>query len=352
MDEVNIIVKTCEELRTPTSPSTSPYSAVPGKYSFIHKVIDGITINVNTVYIIFNSPAFTASVQISRIMVESKTPHWQHGDLRVTRLKNSERGQVLVFKELEWQTARIEAKSTVDRQLTPLRLLTNHARCRLTIKKRLSDCFVLGSRLVLILDDLLWVLTDSQLKAALHFLQSLAGLVQRATLLTRQEKAARKLEVLPEYQAQVAQEARANTTPSQAHSHSTVTNLFKKLDVIETSYHFLSQHIVLHLCDDPGDGRSCHPNLLEGGALQISVHGFQVDYYPYHLATGDRRHWPKYREAAVPQTLWLAQSLTHFRARLLDALDGSRPPPHTPLARTTNNQVSRFWKLILTVILS
>jgi hypothetical protein len=38
--------------------------AIPGKYSFIHKVIDGITITVNTVNILFNSPAFTASVQV------------------------------------------------------------------------------------------------------------------------------------------------------------------------------------------------------------------------------------------------------------------------------------------------
>lgn len=35
-------------------------------YSFIHKVIDGITIVVNTVNVNFISPAFTASVQVSQ----------------------------------------------------------------------------------------------------------------------------------------------------------------------------------------------------------------------------------------------------------------------------------------------
>jgi len=39
------------------------------------------------------------------------------------------------------------------------------------------------------------VLTDYQLQAALHFLDSLAGLIQKATDLTRKKKAARKLEV-------------------------------------------------------------------------------------------------------------------------------------------------------------
>lgn len=53
----------------------------------------------------------------------------------------------------------------------------------------------MGSRLVIILEDLLWVLTDSQLKAALHFADSLTGLIQRATQISRKTKAARKLEV-------------------------------------------------------------------------------------------------------------------------------------------------------------
>lgn len=54
----------------------------------------------------------------------------------------------------------------------------------------------MGSRLVIILDDLIWVLTDSQLKAALHFIDSLAGLIEKATVLERKTKAARKLEVM------------------------------------------------------------------------------------------------------------------------------------------------------------
>jgi len=45
------------------------------------------------------------------------------------------------------------------------------------------------------LDDLLWVLTDDQLKAALHFADSLSGLLKRATEETQKIKGARKLEV-------------------------------------------------------------------------------------------------------------------------------------------------------------
>lgn len=70
--------------------------------------------------------------------MQSKDRNWNEADLRLTRLKNPEKGQLLIFKELSWQTVRIEAKSTKDKNLTPLRLLTNQARCRIIIKKRLA----------------------------------------------------------------------------------------------------------------------------------------------------------------------------------------------------------------------
>ena len=49
---------------------------------------------------------------------------------------------------------------------------------------------------MLIMEDLLWVLTDDQLKAALHFADSLTGLLKRATEESQKTKGARKLEVI------------------------------------------------------------------------------------------------------------------------------------------------------------
>ncbi|KAM7354386.1 bridge-like lipid transfer protein family member 3B isoform 3-T3 [Cochliomyia hominivorax] len=353
LDEVNITVETCDPTSRNNGDNKSSNGvggsgggggggggggslpqAPQGKYSFIHKVVDGITIIVNTVNVKFLSTAFTASVQMSRIRVESKTPKWATGDLRFTRLKDSHRGIILIFKELSWQTVRIEASSTQDKSLTPLRLLTNHARCRITIRKRLSDCTLLASRLVLILDDLLWVLTDSQLKAALHFVDSLSGLIKSATAATQKSKAARKLETLPEYQAQLAQQQNRQSDSGHANNQ---LKMFNAFDVRETSYHFFSQRIDLHLCDDEGDGRSSYPELDKGGALQISVQAFQVDYYPYHLAKSDRSHWAKYKEASVSPALWLKESLNAFREAVLNLSQPNRPSSHAPLERSTPN---------------
>lgn len=331
LDEVHIEVETCEDLRDLSSPQGLSSYTGPAKYSFIQKVIDGITVTVNTVSVTFKSPAFIASVQMNRIIVESKSATWQRCDLRTTRVKDPDRGQLLIFKELEWQTVRIEARSTKDKNLTPLRLLTNQARCRITIKKRISDCFVMGSRLILILDDLLWVLTDSQLKAALHFIDSLGGLIEKATVLERKTKAARKLEVLPEYQAQISQQSRTKNQYNTA-----ISKIFTRYDVVETSYHFLCQRIDLHLCDDAGNGRSSYPDLKDGGALQISLVRFQVDYYPYHLAMADRKHWAKYKENATPHSQWLQQSLSSFRSQFMDLIDSGRTQ-HSPLTRSQGN---------------
>lgn len=38
--------------------------------------------------------------QLSRIVLDSKSPLWQKADLRSTRLKDPERGELLIFKEV------------------------------------------------------------------------------------------------------------------------------------------------------------------------------------------------------------------------------------------------------------
>lgn len=55
----------------PQSSSASLPQIPQGKYSFIHKVVDGITIIVNTVNVKFLSAAFTASVQVGIVSTMS-----------------------------------------------------------------------------------------------------------------------------------------------------------------------------------------------------------------------------------------------------------------------------------------
>ena len=324
LDEIRVMIETCDELLDSDKPDGSKVAgmAMPaqGYYGFTEKIVDGICVSVNLVHVNLTSLAFTASFQMSRILVESKSPSWGKASLPHTRLKDMDKGEVMVFKELSWQTVRIEARSSVSEDLTPLRLITNQARCRITLKKRMSDCAILGVRLVTILDDLLWVLTDDQLKAALHFVGSISGLVKKATETTQKEKAARKLD-----------NSGATSRKSSQTANNPASRMFAKYDVTETSYHFYSDRIDLHFCDDPGGGRSEHPELQGGGAFQISLARLQVDYYPYHLARGDRKHWVRYASDSSHRG-WLLQNLTSFDTKLLDVvLSGQNK---TPLSRT------------------
>ncbi|XP_068622963.1 bridge-like lipid transfer protein family member 3B [Battus philenor] len=318
LDEVHIALEVCTEPRV-MNPGAASAMPVPGKYSYIHKVIDGISVAVNQVQIDFNCDAFTSSVQISRVTVESRTPEGRKGDLRLTRIKSPDTGQLLIFKELEWQSARIEAKAygAAAANLPPLRLLLGNTHCRIVIKKRLSDCAVTGSRLVLRPEPLAWALTDGQLRAALACAAALAGPVRRATRAATRAAAARKIEE-PKEQVQ--------SRPSSG-DRDILARMFAKHDVRETSYHLLAPRIDLHLCDDPGLGRSEMPSLAKGGALQVTLVSMQADLFPYHKASDDRRHWRGYREAATPHSQWLSQALSSFCTSLLDSLD---PRPLTP----------------------
>ncbi len=64
----------------------------------------------------------------------------------------------------------------------------------------------------------------------------------------------------------------------------------------------------------------------------MSLSQLQVDFYPYHLAAGDRAAWIRYQEGV--HATWLANSLAAFQNGLLDALAPSSNRSHSPLTRS------------------
>lgn len=61
-------------------------------------------------------------------------------------------GQVLTFKELTWQTLRIEADATEngdqDPITTPLKLITNQGRIQISLKRKASVFFAAGCEML------------------------------------------------------------------------------------------------------------------------------------------------------------------------------------------------------------
>ena len=86
----------------------------PNRYGFVEKVVDGMFVQINSVIISFKFQAFLATFQMSRLFIQSTTPKWQPDDLRMTRVKDETRGEVLTFKEITWSTLRIDANALYD----------------------------------------------------------------------------------------------------------------------------------------------------------------------------------------------------------------------------------------------
>ncbi|XP_019617060.1 PREDICTED: UHRF1-binding protein 1-like, partial [Branchiostoma belcheri] len=156
--------------------------------------------------------------------------------------------------EIDWQTLRIEADAVKTEKTnyvsTPVRLITNQSRIRIVIKKQLQDCSVVSSKLHLILDDLLWVLTDSQLKAMASYMQSLSKIIRKSTEQNKRDASAQPSPPSPQHHATQRPHTATSGTAQRNPQLEAVSKFFSKFDMVETSYHIFTRRLDLHLCDD------------------------------------------------------------------------------------------------------
>lgn len=337
LNEVCVEVEVCDEFRDVNGEdelnlSNLINSQAPGKYGFVDRVIDGITVTVNSVLITFKSKLMSATLNLSRVILESRSPNWKPGELSLTRIKEPNRGLILLFKIVEWQTMRLEAKCLTDPLQAPLRLITNHAQCRLTIKKKLADCSVVAARIFVIFEDILWVLTFAQFISAASFVEYIFTLIKRSPVSKKSDlfeshtsssessgnpghsSATTSLispipinNPLSQNQIEKPQILTGNMSAS-----SLVEQKFLCYDLVETSLHLYIEKIDAHLYDDIET--STGPSKRDsGGALQTTLDQIQVDCYPYSRATSNRKHWYRWFDPS-PSTRrqWFKSHLDAF----------------------------------------
>ncbi|KAM6185085.1 bridge-like lipid transfer protein family member 3A [Rhynchocyon petersi] len=337
LDKVEVEMKTCEEPRPPNGQSPIALASGQSEYGFAEKVVEGMFIIVNSITIKIHSKAFHASFELWQLQGYSVNPHWQQSDLRLTRITDPHRGEVLTFKEITWQTLRIEADATdngdQDPVTTPLRLITNQGRIQIALKRRTKDCNVIASKLMFLLDDLLWVLTDSQLKAMMKYAESLSEAMEKSAQ-QRKSLAPEPVQITPpapsaqQSWAQAFSGSQGNTTSS---SSSRLSQYFEKFDVKESSYHLLISRLDLHICDDsqfrePG----VSANRLMGGAMQLTFRKMAFDYYPFHWAGDSCKHWVRHCEAMETRGQWAQKLVMEFQSTMEKWHEetGLKPPWH------------------------
>ncbi|XP_057555360.1 bridge-like lipid transfer protein family member 3A isoform X2 [Hippopotamus amphibius kiboko] len=322
LDKVEVEMKTCEEPRPPNGQSPIALASGQSEYGFAEKVVEGMFIVVNSITIKIHSKAFHASFELWQLQGYSVNPNWQQSDLRLTRITDPHRGEVLTFKEITWQTLRIEADATdngdQDPVTTPLRLITNQGRIQIALKRRTKDCNVIASKLMFLLDDLLWVLTDSQLKAMMKYAESLSEAMEKSAQ-QRKSLAPEPVQITspaPSAQQSWAQ-AFGGSQGSSSSSSSRLSQYFEKFDVKESSYHLLISRLDLHICDD---SQSREPgvsaNRLMGGAMQLTFRKMAFDYYPFHWAGDSCKHWVRHCEAMETRGQWAQRLVMEFQSKM------------------------------------
>ncbi|XP_037551975.1 UHRF1-binding protein 1-like isoform X1 [Nematolebias whitei] len=349
LDKVIMEMSTCDEPRPPNGPSPIATASGQSEYGFAEKVVEGITLSINSIIIKISAKAFNASFELSQLQVYSVNTSWSISDLRFTRIQDPQRGEILTFKEISWQMIRIEAdaiQSTEHEMLSaPIRLITNQSKIRVTLKRRIKDCNVVASKLILILDDLLWVLTDSQLKAMVQYAKSLSEAMEKSAQQRKSMAADEQVSSPPPS----AQEVRTQQTSTATDQSATIAKLFSAYDVCETSHHLQITHLDLHICDDIHAKDKVTNKRITGGAMQLSFSSITLDYYPFHKAGDSCVHWMHYSEATKTRESWAKNLLDEFKSNvemLKDAVRDRQGPgaghssPHHGKINTTSSSAS------------
>ncbi|XP_043092148.1 UHRF1-binding protein 1-like isoform X3 [Puntigrus tetrazona] len=346
LDKVVMEMSTCDEPRPPNGPSPIATASGQSEYGFAEKVVEGISLSINSIVIRISAKAFNASFELSQLQVYSVNTSWTPGDLRYTRILDPTRGEILTFKEVSWQMIRIEADAIQNTEhevvSAPIRLITNQSKIRVTLKRRMKDCNVIASKLILILDDLLWVLTDSQLKAMVQYAKSLSEAMEKS--------AAQRKSMAPDT-TQVtqappsAQQVRTQQASATADQSASMARLFNSYDVRETSHHLQITHLDLHICDDTNAKDRGINKRLDGGAMQLSFSSISVDYYPYHKAGESCMHWMHYGEATKSRENWARCLLDEFKSNvemLKNAVSGQTQssPQHGKISTSSSTSFS------------
>ncbi|CAN2390600.1 protein homodimerization activity, partial [Pristimantis euphronides] len=319
LDKVIMEMSTCEEPRGCNGPSPLVTASGQSEYGFAEKVVEGISLSVNSIIIRIRAKAFNASFELSQLRIYSVNANWQLSDLHFTRIQDPQRGEVLTFKEINWQMIWIEAdaiqSSEHELMSAPVRLITNQSKIRVTLKRRLKDCNVLASKLVLMLDDLLWVLTDSQLKAMVQYAKSLSEAIEKSTT-QRKSMAATTQPAQSWTPPTSSQQVKTQQTPAVAEQNQAILKLFRDFDVKETSYHLIITHLDLHICDDIHSKERVLDRRITGGAMQLSFSQLTVDYYPYHREDDSCSHWMYYGDATKTRCSWAQELLQEFKCNV------------------------------------
>ena len=275
-------------------------------------------IKIHGIVIKFANPIFNAQLELTEVHIESTTPSWQSAALTHCRIKCEEEGSIIIYKKATWSSLKLEGWSVdVGNDPSQLRLITNMTEIRVTVKRRLSDCHVLATRIAVHLGNLMWVLTQSQLKAASKLAQSLVEAAVRSAQYER-ERLHDSKESLASIDSSittsdddtsiVGKHKSKHTSSQKDNKDLTRDRYFRKkileyqmgvtslpaYEVIQDSFHLRTGNVDLQLCD-------------EKSSLLLQLKRLLIDIYMNQEAMSGRHHWNKANQPLMDNVEWSAK---------------------------------------------
>lgn len=296
-------------------PTSKKFGSTYGKpYDLAERVIEGISLNVQSIEIYFETDNqskinFGGSIMLSHFILESRTPYWQQeSNINMTRIHDKTLKQVLFFKHITWRVLKIEASAKIksddfygSRQPqksslnSPLRFLTENGRCRIIIKKSSLDCSLIAGRIELILEEIHWLAYMAHLRSAIDFYKHIVDLANSTNM---------PIKVAMQHIPQTLNRNLQNVT-NPAVANLLKSPAFRQFDLFQSSHHLIISRIDLHLCDDSTTD-DLPPNWnIESGAMQAIIQRLRIDLYPQHSAFDEKSGEYSSRDS------WLRYSATN-----------------------------------------
>ena len=224
-----------------------------------------------------------------------------------------------------WSTTTTNKASNDVLQGAVLRMIANETKIRIAFKRNMSDSSLMHTRIAVHLGDVIWILTQSQLRALSRLVQTLMDAAVKAAQHTREERekesegSTSSLESLAsvsgdtpfshklsshsgDQRKQQGKKGRKSSSKKQSKGVSATDQLIKqriadyrdgklnipKYEVIQNSFHLRSGKIDLQLCNDviKEDGSS-----KVQGSMLIQLTELVVDVYMDQPAGVGRAQW-------------------------------------------------------------
>jgi hypothetical protein len=294
------------------------------------KIIDGMRIEIHSILVNFKNPVYSAKLEISDVLIESTTPTWKPDVLPNCRLRNEQDGTVIIYKKATWSSIKLEGNGIRDDDTmqklisSQLKLISGSTEVRVAFKRQISNCKMLFTRVSVDLGDMVWIVTQGQLKALSLLAQSMTEAAVSYTQYERTKMRGSRESIDSQESTSSSSMShlglggsdepvnkrgsrRVKSPKKDAKEFQRETAMLNRLveyqmgvrklpsyEVIQDSFHLKTGNLDLQLCD-------------EKASLLLRINQLLIDIYLDQQAGSERKHWNKANMKLADNVEWSSE---------------------------------------------